>query len=164
MKQTEAPPAADGCYEYCVCPGCGADDRFPGAPGIVDVRCRVKIEADLADWTQWALLNDVLPEVVTFFQHRPELFNTFDPSRAEPYCCARTAVFASRLIRSAPAGLEYELLGGVVGDGVATELTAFLRVWRDRGVVQQERDRKAYGIRRSEAAKRAALTRKTRKR
>lgn len=92
---------------------------------------RVEIELDLNDWTRWALRNGVRPDIVAFYQFRPDLLNTFDPQKAEPYSCPRTAAFASDIADSAPAGLEYELLCGTVGQGVATEMAAFLRVYRE---------------------------------
>lgn len=92
---------------------------------------RVVVEVDLADWTKWALVNGIRTEMIAFFQFRPELFHTFDPKKAEPYCCPRTAVFASHVIDSAPYGLEHELLCGTIGEGVATELVAFMRVFRE---------------------------------
>ncbi|HXE51208.1 MAG TPA: MoxR family ATPase [Ramlibacter sp.] len=92
---------------------------------------RVVVEVDLADWTKWALVNAIRTEMIAFFQFRPELFHTFDPKKAEPYCCPRTAVFASHIIDSAPPGLEHELLCGTIGEGVATELVAFMRVFRE---------------------------------
>lgn len=92
---------------------------------------RVQVEVDLAGWTVWALNHDIRTELIAFFQFRPDLFHTFDPKRAEPYCCPRTAVFASHIVDSAPYGLEHELLCGTVGEGVATELVAFMRIYRE---------------------------------
>lgn len=91
---------------------------------------RVLVEVSIDDWTKWALVHDIRTEMIAFFQWKPELFHTFDPGKQEPYCCPRTAVFASHLIDSAPHGLEHELLCGTVGEGVATELVAFMRTYR----------------------------------
>jgi hypothetical protein len=98
---------------------------------------RVLVDVDLADWTRWALVSGVRTEVIAFFQFKPELFHTFDPKVAQPYCCPRTAVFASHIIESAPYGLEHELLCGTIGEGVATELTAFIRIYREMVSVDQ---------------------------
>lgn len=98
---------------------------------------RVVVEPDLTDWTKWALVNDVRTEVIAFYQFRPELFCTFDPKKAEPYSCPRTAVFASDIVDSAPPGLEHELLCGTVGEGVATEMVAFMRIYREVVSVDQ---------------------------
>jgi hypothetical protein len=98
---------------------------------------RVIVEPDLADWTRWALTAGVKTEVIAFYQFKPDLFTTFDPKKAEPYSCPRTAVFASDIIESAPPGLEHELLCGTVGEGVATEMVAFMRVFREMVSVDQ---------------------------
>lgn len=98
---------------------------------------RVLVDIDLADWTKWALTAGVRTEVIAFFQFKPDLFHTFDPKVALPYCCPRTAVFASNIIDTAPAGLEHELLSGTIGEGVATELVAFMRVFREMVSVDQ---------------------------
>lgn len=92
---------------------------------------RVVVEVDLGDWTKWALANEIRTELIAFFQFKPGLFHTFDPKKPEPYCCPRTAVFASHIIDSAPPGLEHELLCGTIGEGVATELVAFMRIFRE---------------------------------
>src|SRR5262249_50683509 len=91
---------------------------------------RVLVDIDLGDWTKWALVNDIRTEIIAFYQFRPELFSTFDARKIEPYSCPRTAVFASHIVDSAPDGLEHELLCGTVGEGVATELVAFMRIYR----------------------------------
>lgn len=98
---------------------------------------RVVAQQDLADWTKWALTAGVKTEVIAFYQFKPDLFDTFDPKRPQPYSCPRTAVFASDIIESAPPGLEHELLCGTVGEGVATEMVAFFRVFREMVSVDQ---------------------------
>jgi hypothetical protein len=93
--------------------------------------CRIRVESDLETWIDWALKNGIRPELIGFYKFRPVLFNTFDPLKPEPYSCERTAEFASALMASAPPALEHEMLSGVLGEGVATELMAFCRIYRN---------------------------------
>ena len=100
------------------------------------------IQLDLRVWMDWALTSGkVRPEIVAFLNFRsahpadgiPDIFDTFDPSRADtPYACPRTYHMASDVLDAGHApGIEHELLSGCIGEGPATELIAFLRVYRD---------------------------------
>jgi hypothetical protein len=60
------------------------------------------------------------------------VFNTFDPARGDqPYACPRTYHMASDVLDAGHgAAIELELLRGCIGEGPATELVAFLSVYR----------------------------------
>lgn len=87
------------------------------------------------DWAVYALNHGVMPEMVAFFRFQPELLNSFDPTKWEqdtPYCCPRTAHFLSRTIQALPAHQQahppIDILTGWIGEGVGTELYAFLDI------------------------------------
>jgi hypothetical protein len=87
-------------------------------------------DLDVDQWCRWALASGkIKSEIVAFIRLRPELLHAFDAkSRAFP--CPRTWEFASRVIAQAqPCDIELELLNGTVGDA-ASELAAFLRIYR----------------------------------
>ena len=105
-----------------------------GVTGILEpVKSRfaaiVEVSADLDDWTRWALSNGVAPEVVSFVRFRPAMLHDFRPTADlvnSP--CPRTWASAGRLVSLGITDLE--TLSGAVGEGAATELVAFLSIWR----------------------------------
>jgi len=111
------------------------EDRA-GVTGILEpVKSRfatiVELEPSLDDWCDWALANDMPPELLAFVRFRPALLNdSGKPTSAiVNRHCPRTVAHAGRLMR---AGLtSHEVLAGAAGEGFATELVAFLRVWRE---------------------------------
>lgn len=113
--------------------------RMP-SPLISRMR-QVTAETDVRAWIAWALDADIRPELIAFLNFRsahpadgiPDIFHTFDPARGEEaYACARTYEMASDTLNEGQSpGIEHELLMGCLGEGVGTELIAFLRVYRD---------------------------------
>ena len=92
----------------------------------------LEFEPDLDDWCQWALANGVRPEIVAFLRFRPELLNTFDPkARSRVFATPRGWHRLSEILDACPgADIEHELAIGTVGEGPATELAGFLRIFR----------------------------------
>jgi len=102
--------------------------RMPSA--LANRFVHIEVQADLDDWRRWALGNGIRPEIIAFLAFRPELLHAFDPdSKAFP--SPRSWAFASDILNAGPdAALEYGLLAGAVGEGPATELMGFLKVFR----------------------------------
>lgn len=92
----------------------------------------VNMVPDLDDWTQWAVNAGIAVEVIAFLRFRPELLYTFDPrSQERAFASPRSWEFASDLLGAdLDTSIEFELLAGTVGEGAATELCGFLRVFR----------------------------------
>lgn len=90
----------------------------------------VEVEADSNDWSAWAVSAGVNPAIIAFLRWKPELLHVFNPNeRAFP--SPRSWEFAARLLATKPPKrIELSLLEGTVGTGAATELVAFLDVWR----------------------------------
>lgn len=108
-----------------------------GVTGILEpVKSRfasiVELEADLQSWCQWALTANIQPELIAFLRFKPELLHKFEASADitnQP--CPRTWAHASKMIAlKLPNDLEFEGLKGAVGQGAATELLAFLQLYR----------------------------------
>lgn len=91
------------------------------------------LDVDLEDWVSWALDAGVSMEIVQFLRWRPDLLWHFDPrSKSPSYPCPRTWEFASRFLASEPPReIEREQLCGIVGEGAAHELAAFLQIFRN---------------------------------
>jgi hypothetical protein len=91
---------------------------------------RVELDASLDDWSQWALENGVKPEVVAFIRFRPELLTNYD-SKQEINATPRAWVEGiSARLGVIPSSLEFNVFSGDVGQGPASELLAFLKIFR----------------------------------
>lgn len=109
-----------------------------GVSGILEpVKSRfasiVEVEANLDDWSAWALDHDQPVELVAFLRFRPDLLHVFAPTADLTNSPSpRTWANAGRLVALAlPPALELPALGGAVGAPAAAELVAFLRMVRD---------------------------------
>jgi MoxR-like ATPase len=109
-----------------------------GVSGILEpVKSRfatiVELRADLDEWCQWALDNDLAIELVAFLRFRPELLSAFQPSADMTNSpVPRTWANAGKMLKlGLDAELEHAAIAGAVGDGAAVELMGFLRLFRD---------------------------------
>jgi hypothetical protein len=88
-------------------------------------------EVDVQEWCEWAIQSAVRPEVIAFLRFRPDLLSAFDRD-ANAFPSPRSWEFISKILRSAPAReIEHDLFAGTVGDGAATEFSAFLQTFRN---------------------------------
>lgn len=103
--------------------------RFSSALANRFTHCDMTVSAD--DWSQWAIQNGIPAEIVAFIRFRPNLLHVFNPD-SKVNATPRTWEMVSRLIaKGIPHDMEFPLLSGTIGDGPATELIAFLRIWRN---------------------------------
>lgn len=104
--------------------------RMPSA--LANRFVHIDFDVDMEDWSKWAVQNGVQTEVMAFLRYRPELLHKFDPKRNDKaFPTPRSWEFTSQMIAAAGNDLEYDLISGVVGEGAATELIGFLRIFRD---------------------------------
>ena len=91
----------------------------------------LNFEVDVQEWCEWAIHSAICPEVIAFIRFKPDLLSAFDRD-ANAFPSPRSWEFVSRILKSAPAReIEHELFSGTVGDGAATEFSAFLRTFRE---------------------------------
>lgn len=91
----------------------------------------LEFDVDLQEWSEWAIQSGIRAEVIAFLRFRPELLSVFDRD-ANAFPSPRSWEFVSRILESrAKPAVEHELLAGAVGSGAATELSAFLRMFRE---------------------------------
>jgi hypothetical protein len=99
---------------------------------LFDRFCHVEMAVDLNDWTSWALDNHVAPEVIAFNRFKKDALNNFDPSRGDDvFATPRAWVNVSHIMPHLSNELLLPAFTGLVGQGLATEFTAFLRIWRE---------------------------------
>lgn len=109
-----------------------------GVSGILEpVKSRfatiVELQPTLDDWCHWALGNGLPVELVAFLRFRPDLLHAFSASADLTNSPSpRTWHSVAKLMKiGLPKELEYPAFAGAVGEGAATELVAFLRVFRE---------------------------------
>ena len=100
------------------------------------------LEPDLDDWCRWAVKAQVRPEIIAFLRFKPELLHTADAtSDANAWPTPRSWEMASQvlcgiarrqktMLLSGTSEFEAQLLDGTVGPAAASELVAFLRLFR----------------------------------
>jgi hypothetical protein len=88
-------------------------------------------EVDLQEWCEWAVRTSIRPEVIAFLRFKPELLSEFNRD-ANAFPSPRSWAFVSKILDESPAPqIEHDLIAGTVGDGAATEFTAFLSTFRN---------------------------------
>jgi hypothetical protein len=88
-------------------------------------------ETDVQEWSEWALQSGILPEIISFLRFRPALLSQFDRDQ-NAFPSPRSWEFVSRILQAAPdSRIEHELFAGSVGNGAATEFSAFLKTFRE---------------------------------
>jgi len=100
------------------------------------------LEPDLDDWCRWAVKAQVRPEIIAFLRFKPELLHTADTtSDANTWPTPRSWEMASQVLcgiarrqktqfLSGASEFEAQLLDGTVGPAAASELVAFIRLFR----------------------------------
>lgn len=105
--------------------------RMPSA--LANRFVHINFGVDFKDWKNWALDNEVAPEIIAALSFRPELLSQFDPTKNDKaFPSPRSWEFASNIFKNnVSKGVLYPLLVGTIGEGAATELISFLDVWRN---------------------------------
>src|SRR2546429_1657446 len=91
----------------------------------------LQFEVDVQEWCEWAIRGSIRPEIIAFIRFRPELLSAFDRD-ANAFPSPRSWAFVSKILDSSPsASVEHELIAGTIGEGAATEFSAFLATFRN---------------------------------
>ena len=102
----------------------------------------LELEPDLDDWCRWAVKAQVRPEIIAFLRFKPDLLHTADAtSDSNAWPTPRSWEMASQVLcgiarrqktqlLSGTSEFEAQLLDGTVGPAAASELVAFLRLFR----------------------------------
>lgn len=103
--------------------------RMPSA--LANRMVHLDFETSLEDWTAWARAKELDPKLIAFLQLRPRLLHDFDPSRNEKaFPSPRSWEFAASILaHAADRAHAVAIIAGAVGQGAATELAGFLRVY-----------------------------------
>jgi hypothetical protein len=90
-------------------------------------------EVDAEELIAYAIKQSWSPFIIAWLRFRPALVYNFDPqSSSKQFASPRTYEFASDLLADGlESDVEFELLKGTLGEGVATELIGFLKICRN---------------------------------
>jgi len=90
----------------------------------------INYEFDLDDWTEWAFAKGINPMVIAFGGFKPGLINAFKPTElVNP--TPRSWEFVSNILSQDVDDCMLEVIAGTVGEGAATEIVGFVRVFRE---------------------------------
>lgn len=91
----------------------------------------VDFEHNIQDWTAWAFVHAINPQVVAFLNFKPDQLFQFDPQRDErAFPTPRTWEYVSDLLAlGLNAETQDDLVEGTVGKGASSEFNAFIRLW-----------------------------------
>ena len=115
-----------------------------GVSGVLEpVKSRfgsiVELTADVDDWCRWAIDRDIAPELIAFLRFKPDLLCAFTANADLTNSpVPRTWSHVARIMGlGLPAGIQHAAFAGAVGEGAATEFTAFLRLYAELPSVDQ---------------------------
>jgi len=95
----------------------------------------IDVKADVGDWLEWAMENDIAPEVMFFIQFRPELLHVYNPPIAEgTFPCPRTWSFVSDILKvqdESDGDDDLPLFRGTIGEAAGVEFSGFLQIWKE---------------------------------
>lgn len=93
----------------------------------------VELEVNSQDWIMWALNNNMPIELISFIRFKPEILDSFAPSKDLVNTpTPRTVTSVGKLQNaSLPADMEFEAFKGAAGEAFAVEYCAFLKIYRD---------------------------------
>lgn len=109
--------------------------HMAGVSGLLEpVKSRwdtiVELDVKVDDWCTWAYDNQMPDEIIAFIRFRPELLNQFKPTREiKNSPCPRTVAAVGRWIKCGVK--DYDVIAGAAGEGFATELVAFLKLYAE---------------------------------
>lgn len=109
-----------------------ASDRGATYPLPIPLRGRFahfELEADIDDWSAWAIAAGIDPVNVAFLRFRPELLYQFSKD-SHPFPSPRswTKLFRAMEKSGATNGTAHTMACAVVGEGAAIELSAWIKV------------------------------------
>ncbi len=99
----------------------------------------VTLENDVDEWVQWAIPAGVPPVLVAFIMWKRNMLCDFQPKPGlENSPTPRTVENVGDMLKiGIPAGLEYEVIAGTIGEGFATEFVGFLQVQSQLPSIEQ---------------------------
>jgi hypothetical protein len=107
----------------------GVTYRMPAPLANRFVHLEAKVDVD--DWTEWAVMNNVHPEVVGYVSFAKQDLYDFDPkSASKAFATPRSWMFVSELLADDDTDTDTltNLVAGAIGDGLSVKFMAHRKV------------------------------------
>lgn len=93
----------------------------------------VELDANLEDWSAWAVTHGIAPQILAFLRFRPELLSKFAPTADLTNSpVPRTWAHASRwLTCPLQESVQRQAIAGAVGEGAAAEFFAYCQIYQE---------------------------------
>lgn len=106
----------------------GATHKMPTP--LLNRFIHLEIDVSFDDWQEWAVLHDIHPDVIGFLTSNKDHLFKFDTKSSEKaFPTPRSWTFVSEMLDTSLSDrLQSAIVGGAVGEGVATEFMAHRRV------------------------------------
>lgn len=89
------------------------------------------LEVSVEDWQDWAVKNNIAPEIRAFIRYRPAMLFEFDPAtNPRAFASPRSWEFVNRIMNVAPPHLLQKAVAGCVSSGPAAEFAAFVALYQ----------------------------------
>lgn len=97
----------------------------------------VNAEADVKQWSEWAMDHGIAPTITAFARWRPELLMAKEIPGEGAFPSPRSWEAVSHILALAlPANIEREMILGTIGEGATIEFHAYLRTSRELPAIQ----------------------------
>ena len=93
-----------------------------------------EIDSDFESWNKWAIKNNINSKVLGFLKFKPNYLNTFDKQIGSmAFATPRTWEMVSNILNNVSSDVNavFDLISGLLGSGIATELRGWVRVFDD---------------------------------
>lgn len=92
----------------------------------------VELEVKTDDWVEWAIINDMPTELISFVRFCPSILEEFEPTKDITNSPSpRTVTNAGKMQKAGlPKGMEFEAFKGAAGEAFAAKYTGFLSIFR----------------------------------
>jgi len=105
------------------------------SPALASRFVHIDATIDAGEWQNWAIDNDIAPEVIFFVRNDPEALHDYHPASKElAFPCPRTWEFVSNIVKGDGDKLSeramHRIFRGTIGKGAAIKFSAFLQIWR----------------------------------
>ena len=118
-----------------VCASNKASDRAGSnkIPSHCYSRCAmIEFVHDSNDWFNWAVKNDVHPDILGFLNYQPNWLNVFDPKVIAPQPCPRSWTRLSSTLKTNPENSFIQKFADInVGETASIEFASFLQLKED---------------------------------
>lgn len=88
-----------------------------------------EVAAELEPWTAWAVAADLNPLVIAFLRFRPQFLHRMPEGEENSFPTPRAWENVAKIAGEKDETMRFQLVAALVGEDVAGEFEAFVRIW-----------------------------------